>query len=240
MSCFIVSGTASEAGRSSPAPSFQDESSPVWSTCKCRDAKPYKPNRKLFIPKNWYDEVPDTEKSLIERPSLAVKALRARQFFRRIQAYGADKRFSFGDWEAGKLRYSLLFMMDDLYGDREGEKEYPAEWEGETTFKSFYEKTVSTWVEDLPDDEKACIERLADILGEEFTIEVDDEASWEKYESRLDQCLDGVDPIPEEDQGLEKLKLEEWACYKCSRRYANKVLWVPGHKDYGPTAQYFD
>ncbi|KAF5586190.1 hypothetical protein FPCIR_8041 [Fusarium pseudocircinatum] len=243
MSCFIVSGTASdtasEAGRSSPAPSFQDASSPVWSTCKCRDAKPYKPKRTLLIPENWYDDVPDSKESLVERPSLAVKALRARQFFRRIKACAADKGISFGNWEAGKLRYSLLFIMDDLYEDREGEKEYPADWEDESTFRSFYERTVSAWVDDLPDDEKVCIERLADILEEEYTIDVDDEAGWKKYESRLDQCLDSVDPIPEEDQGLEQLKLEEWACYKCSRRYANKVLFVPGHKDYGPMAQYY-
>ncbi|KAG9500578.1 hypothetical protein J7337_009059 [Fusarium musae] len=224
MSCFIVSGTAadtaSDADCSSPAPSFQDESSPVWSTCKCHDTKPYKLKCTLNIPENWCDEVPDTKESLVERPSLAVKALRSRQFFRRIQAaHGADKGFSLGDWEEAKLRHSLLRMMTDL---------------------SFYEKTVSVWVEDLPDDEKACIERLADILDEEFTIDVDDEVGWEKHESRLDQCLDSVELIPEEDQGLEQLKLEEWACYKCSRRHAEKVLFFLGYKDYGPMAQYFE
>ncbi|EWG55196.1 hypothetical protein FVEG_13235 [Fusarium verticillioides 7600] len=229
MSCFIVSGTAadtaSDADCSSPAPSFQDESSP----------------RTLNIPENRYDEVPDTEESLVERPSLAVKALRARQFLRRIQAaHGADKGFSLGDWEEAKLRHSLLRMMTNLYEDREGEKEYPTEWEDETIFRSFYEKTVSAWVEDLPDDEKACTERLADILDEEFTIDVDYEVGWEKHESRLDQCLHSVEPIPEEDQGLEQLKLEEWACYKCSRRHADKVLFFLGYKDYGPMAQYFE
>ncbi|KAF5695329.1 hypothetical protein FDENT_411 [Fusarium denticulatum] len=119
-------------------------------------------------------------------PHSQLKPFVQDNFFRRIEAFGADAGFSLGDWEAGKLRHSLLFMIDDLYGDREGEKKYPAEWEDETTFKSFYEKTVSTWVKDLPDDEKACIERLADILGEKFTIDVDDEAGWEKHESRLD------------------------------------------------------
>ncbi|KAF5621704.1 nacht and ankyrin domain protein [Fusarium tjaetaba] len=215
-----ASDTACEADSSSPVPSVHDELSPVWSTCKCRDATPYIPKRTLNIPENWYDEVPDTEESLVEPPSLAVKALRARQFFRRLLvAHAADKGFSLGDWEEAKLRHSLLFMMDDLYEDLEGEKEYPSEWEDETIFRSFYEKTVSAWVEDLPDDEKACIERLADILDEEYNIDVDDEAGWEKNEIRLNQCLDSAEPIHEEDQGLEQLKLEEWACYRCSRRY---------------------
>ncbi|KAF5600635.1 hypothetical protein FPANT_2229 [Fusarium pseudoanthophilum] len=223
MSCFIVlgaaSGTASEADRSSPTPSFRDVS-PVWSPCECRYPKPYKPKRTLNIPENWYDEVPDTEESLVERPSPAVKALRARQFVRRLLvAHAADKGFTLGDWEDGKLRQSLLFMMDDRYEDLEGEKEYPAEWEDETIFRSFFEKTVSAWVEDLPDDEKACIERLADIFEEEYSIDADDDAGWEKHESRLYQCFVSVKPIPEEDQGLEQLKLEEWACCKCSRRY---------------------
>ncbi|KAF5977542.1 ankyrin protein 3 [Fusarium bulbicola] len=235
--------TASEAGRSSPAPSFQDQSSPLWSTCKCRDAKPYKPKRTPNIPKNWYDEVSDSEESLVQRPSVAVKALRARQFFRRIDASSADTGFFLGginDWEADKLRFSLLYMMQDLYGDREGENQYPAEWEDKTAFFSWFEKTVSAWVEDLPEDQKACIKALADILEDDLAIDPDDEAGLERQGIRVDKYLDGFDPISEEDQGLEQLELEDWACYKCSRRYANKVFWVVGHKDYGPNAQYFD
>ncbi|KAF5253509.1 hypothetical protein FANTH_1580 [Fusarium anthophilum] len=243
MSCFTVSATASEAGSSSPAPSFQDKSSPLWSTCKCRDAKPYKPKRTLNIPKNWYDEVSDSEESLVERPSVAVKALRARQFFRRIDASSADTGFFLGginDWEADKLRFSLLYMMQDLYGDREGEKEYPATWEDKTAFFSWFEKTVSAWVEDLPEDQKACIKALADILEDDLATDPDDEGGLERQGIRVDKYLDGFDPISEEDQGLEQLELENWACYKCSRSYANKVFWVVGHKDYGPKAQYFD
>ncbi|KAF5662920.1 nacht ankyrin domain-containing protein [Fusarium circinatum] len=122
--------TASEAGSSSPAASVQDQSSPVWPTCKCRDAKPYKPKRTLISPENWLDKVSDSEGSLVEHPPLAVKALRARQFFRRNDALSADTGFFLGDisdWEANKLRFSLLYMMQDLYEEREGEKEYPAE-----------------------------------------------------------------------------------------------------------------
>ncbi|SCV34396.1 uncharacterized protein FFB14_04865 [Fusarium fujikuroi] len=99
--------------------------------------------------------------------------------------------------------------MQDLYEEREGEKEYPTEWEDETAYIHFLEKTVLSWVEDLPNDEKACVEGLADILGEEFTITSDGEANWEEHESRVGECLDSFDPIPEDDQGLEELDLLE-------------------------------
>ncbi|KAF5548873.1 hypothetical protein FMEXI_4544 [Fusarium mexicanum] len=229
MSYFTISATASEAGSSSPAPSFQDESSPVWPTCKCRDAKPYKPKRTLNSPENWLDEVSDSEESLVEHPPLAVKALRARQFFRRNDALSADTGSCLGeisDWEANKLRFSLLYMMQDLYGEREGEKKYPAEWEDKTAFTSWFEKTVSAWVEDLSEDQKACIGALADILEDDFAIDPDDEAGWERQNTRVGKYLDGFDPISEEVQGLEQLELEDRACYECSRRYANKALWV--------------
>lgn len=100
-------------------------------------------------------------------------------------------------------------MMYDLYEEREGEKGYPAEWEDETALVSFIEKTVSNWVEDLPDEEKACVERLADILGEELTIALDDEAGRKEYRNRVVKYLDSIDPIPAEGQGLEELDLLE-------------------------------
>ncbi|CZR49334.1 uncharacterized protein FPRO_08925 [Fusarium proliferatum ET1] len=194
MSCFIPSVKAVKAGCSSHTTSFQAQSSPAKSTYKSGTTK-----LPVIIPENWYDEASDSEKSLFgshDHPSVAVKALRARQFFRRISTLATDIVFFYPDgprdWEVDKLQYSFMWMLQDLYKEREGEKEYPTDW-----------------VQDLPNDEKACVEGLADILGEEFTITSDSEANWEEHESRVGEYLDGFDPIPEEDQGLEELDLLE-------------------------------
>ncbi|KAG4262345.1 hypothetical protein FPRO04_13442 [Fusarium proliferatum] len=216
MCCFIASVTASKAGRSSGAPSSQSRSSPAKSTYKSGTTKRYRPNRKVIIPENWYDKVSDSEKSLAgprEYPSVAVKALRARQFFRRISAFRTDDKGVILegpiDWELHKLQFSLLYIMDDLYEEREREKEYPTEWEDKATYILFIEKTVSSWVEDLPNDEKACVEGLADILVEALTLDFYDEAGWEEHEGRVGEYLHSIDPIPKDDQGLEELDLLE-------------------------------
>lgn len=212
MSCFIPSVKASKAGGSTRTPPFQGQSSLAKVTYNSGTTKP---KRKVNIPENWYDEASDSEESPVgshDHPSVAVKALRARQYFRRISTLATDIVFFYPDgprdWEVDKLQYSFMWMLQDLYKEREGEKEYPTEWEDETAYIHFLEKTVLSWVEDLPNDEKACIEGLADILGEEYT-NFDDEGNWEEHESRVWEYLDRFDPIPEEDQGLEELDLLE-------------------------------
>ncbi|CVK98744.1 uncharacterized protein FMAN_08464 [Fusarium mangiferae] len=211
MSCFIPSVKAVKAGCSSHTTSIQAQSSPAKSTYKSGTTK-----LPVIIPENWYDEASDSEKSPVgshDHRSVAVKALRARQFFRRISTLATDIVFFYPDgprdWEVDKLQYSFMWMLQDLYEEREGEKDYPTEWEDETAYIHFLEKTVLSWVEDLPNDEKACVEGLADILGEEFAITSDGEATWEEHESRVGEYLDRFDPIPEEDQGLEELDLLE-------------------------------
>ncbi|KLO92888.1 Uncharacterized protein LW93_4043 [Fusarium fujikuroi] len=213
MSCFIPSVKASKVGGSSGTPSFQGQLSPAKSTYKSGTTKP---KRKVIIPENCYDEVSNSEESLAgprEHPSVAVKALRARQFFRRISAFRTDDTGVILegpiDWEAHKLQFSLLYIMDDLYKEPKGEKEYPTEWEDKTAYILFIEKTVFGWVEDLPNDEKACVEGLADILVEELPIAFDDEAGWEEHEGRVGEYLHSIDPMPEDDQGLEELDLLE-------------------------------
>ncbi|KAF5634272.1 hypothetical protein F52700_5995 [Fusarium sp. NRRL 52700] len=195
MSCFVPSTTASKAERSSRMHPFQARSSGVVSTCKSCVPKPYRPKATPIIPENWYDEVDDSEEYLIERPSLAIKALRARQYFRKIAAVSSDK-CAFGEplvWDANKLQASLLFTLDALYGERNGEKEYPAEWEDDTAFTLFLEKTVSTWVDDLPDEQKVFIDGLSYILESELMLDDDDEADWNEFVSRAIKYFGSVD-----------------------------------------------
>ncbi|KAF4502459.1 pfs domain containing protein [Fusarium agapanthi] len=116
-----------------------------------------------------------------------------------------------------KNKLSHLTFSTLLPLKREREKENPAEWEDTTAFTSWFEKTVSTWVEDLPEDQEACIKALADILDDDYAIDLDDEAGWERQDIRVGKYIDSLGPIPEDDQGLQQLHLlEDWACYEYS------------------------
>ncbi|KAF4947065.1 hypothetical protein FGADI_10695 [Fusarium gaditjirri] len=205
----------SDAGRSSPNPSVQSQPSLMESAFKCDSNSPGSPKLALEIPEDENDTYSssDSEESLVdalEYPSIAVKALRARQFFRRIRALDKDYLEPYrSNWDPVKLQFSLLFILAQLYEEREGEKEWPAEWDDEAAVTFFFENTAAKWAEDVIDESKVGIAKLAEIFKEGFAVDGNDAAALENRDTRVVDFIKSIIPIPEADQGLEELDLIE-------------------------------
>ncbi|RBA17614.1 hypothetical protein FPRO05_11329 [Fusarium proliferatum] len=199
----------SDTRPSSSTPLLETQYSPTESTCKSS-----KPQLTLMIPEGQDDissEMPEDEDvTSSERPSIAVKALRARQFERKLRTFDKDyKGFSI-NWESVKIQWSLLCMLNMVYKGVEGEKGWLAEWDDEAVFASFLEETAASWAEDIPDDNRVILEEFAAILGESFAIDLSSEAVVKEHLDRVKKFVDdNMAPVPEEDQGLEELELTD-------------------------------
>lgn len=192
---------------SSPTPLLETQSSPTESTCKSG-----RPQLTLAIPEDQdviSPESPeDQDVTSYAGPSIAVKALRARQWDRKLRTFDKDYKGYRRNWEPVKLEWSLLCSLSMVYKGIEGEKGWPAEWEDEAAFSSFLEETVASWVEDLPDDNRVILEEFAAILGESWVIDLSSDAAVKEYQGRVRKFVDdNMAPVPEEDQGLEELEL---------------------------------
>ncbi|RKL38083.1 hypothetical protein BFJ72_g7545 [Fusarium proliferatum] len=209
MSSPTTSIPSSGTDPSSPTPLLQTQSSPTESTCKSS-----RPQLTLIIPEGQDDissEMPEDEDvTSSERPSIAVKALRARQFERKLRTFDKDyKGFSI-NWESVKIQWSLLCMLNMVYKGVEGEKGWPAEWDDEAVFASLLEETAASWAEDIPDDNRVILEEFAAVLGESFAIDLSSEAAVKEHLDRAKKFVDdNMTPVPEEDQGLEELELTD-------------------------------
>ncbi|CVK98746.1 uncharacterized protein FMAN_08463 [Fusarium mangiferae] len=207
-------------------PLLQTQSSHTESTCKAGTNKSGRPQLTLMIPEGQDDissEIPedqddsssempeDEDVTSSERPSIAVKALRARQFERKFRTFDKDYKGGFSiNWESVKIQWSLLCMLSMVYKGVEGEKGWPAEWEDEAVFASFLEETAASWAEDIADDNRVILEEFAAILGESFAIDLSSEAVVKEHLDRVKKFVDdNMAPVPEEDQGLEELELTE-------------------------------
>ncbi|KAF5627571.1 hypothetical protein F25303_10761 [Fusarium sp. NRRL 25303] len=131
-----------------------------------------------------------------EVPSVAVQALRVRQWGRKLRTFDRDYKGDRSNWESGVER----------------EKGWPAEWEDEAAFTYFFlEKTVASWVENLPDGNRVILEELATILGESWAVDLSSDATVKEYQDRVRKFVDhNMAPVPEEDQGLEELELTDF------------------------------
>ncbi|SCO87427.1 uncharacterized protein FRV6_11554 [Fusarium oxysporum] len=154
-----TSVSGSDAGRSSPTPSLQSQSSLVESPCKCGSSKPDSPKIALEIPEDQDDVFSDAVESVFgdEYPSIQFKALRARQYLR--------KHYSF---------YKESDYCKDFYGNW-------AAWEDESALTFFLDKIVADWMWNLPDGEAADVRGLAKIMGNLITDSTDDKDALRRY-----------------------------------------------------------
>ncbi|KAH7230548.1 uncharacterized protein BKA55DRAFT_525627 [Fusarium redolens] len=175
----------SSAGRISPAPSLTE------SNCKCNLDIPQSAKLALIIHEEQDDVLSDSAEYTFEPgkgPPIKVKALRARQFIKKIVSFDQDSDYAKAfrsNWESVKLSCSLLYIVATLYGEQEGEKEWPIEWEDGTALTFFLEETVAAWIEDLSDEETTKVEELAEIMGTSFAVDLDDDAAVRRYQSQV-------------------------------------------------------
>ncbi|QGI82628.1 hypothetical protein CEK25_009357 [Fusarium fujikuroi] len=153
----------------------------------------------------------DQDVASSEVPSVAVQALRARQWGRKLRTFDKHYKGYRSNWESVKLQWSLLCMFSMVYKGVEREKGWLAEWEDEAAFTYFLEKTVASWVENLPDGNRVILEELATILGESWAVDNSSDATVKEYQDRVRKFVDhNMAPVPEEDQGLEELELMDF------------------------------
>ncbi|QKD55438.2 uncharacterized protein FOBCDRAFT_202578 [Fusarium oxysporum Fo47] len=179
-----VSG--SDAGRSSPTPSLQSQSSLVESPCKCGSSKPDSPKIALEISEDQDDVFSDAVESVFEDeyPSIQFKALRARQYLRKHYSFYKESDYCkdfYGNWEAVKHPFSFLTIMANLYKKEQGEKDWPLEWEDESALTFFLDKIVANWMWNLSDGEVADVRGLAKIMGNLITVSTDDKDALRRY-----------------------------------------------------------
>jgi len=209
-----TSVSGSDAGRSSPTPSLQSQSSLVESPCKWGSSKPDSPKIALEIPEDQDDVFSDAVESVFEDeyPSIQFKTLRARQYLRKHYSFYKESDYCkdfYGNWAAVKHSFSFLIIMANLYKKEQGEKDWPLEWEDESALTFFLDKIVADWMWNLSDGEAADVRGLAKIMGNLITVITDDKDALRRYRGEVSDFLADLRPVADFKQGVEEVNKAE-------------------------------